>query len=146
MKKFTISLVIFLLVVVSGLFAQQTQQIIELPGVKKDVIFTRSLNWIASEFLSAKAVIELQDKDQGKIIGNVLIKYANSFMSTVNMFTKLTIEVQNDKARITLLPIHIDYGTGTRSYQDRDLPRVGKEYSRIIENYKNFVSKEEEKW
>lgn len=44
----------------------------EVPGQTKDQLYAKSLAWMAETFVSSKAVIEVQDKDGGKIIGNAV--------------------------------------------------------------------------
>jgi hypothetical protein len=148
MKKISALSLIITLILVSGIMAQQTQQVIPLPGIAKDVLFTRSLNWLATDFVSSKAIIDMQDKAQGKIIGNIMVPYRIIF-APVSMHTKLIIEVQKDKARLTLIPIEVNMApsnVGTRSFRDDDVSRVAEEYQNIIKKYQEFVSKKEDAW
>lgn len=48
-------------------------EVIEVPNVTKDELFLRANTWLSRAFKSAKAVIDFQDKEAGKIIakGNV---------------------------------------------------------------------------
>lgn len=50
-------------------------KVVEIPGVEKDQIYQGAKGWIAENFNSAKSVIELSDKDSGRIIGNGIIPY-----------------------------------------------------------------------
>lgn len=43
--------------------------VIEHPGLLKNDAYVRSSSWIAKTFRSAKAVIQVQDKDSGKTVG-----------------------------------------------------------------------------
>ena len=47
-----------------------TYQIVEeTPELSKEQIYSNTLAWFAEEFVSSKEVIQLQDKENGKIIG-----------------------------------------------------------------------------
>ncbi|MFN8347473.1 MAG: DUF4468 domain-containing protein [Spirosomataceae bacterium] len=49
-------------------------EVIEVPNVSKDELYLRANTWLSRAFKSAKAVIDVQDKEAGKIIakGNVM--------------------------------------------------------------------------
>ena len=44
-------------------------EVVEMPGVTKDVLYSRAYEWFAKSFVSANNVIQMQDKEAGKIIG-----------------------------------------------------------------------------
>ena len=50
--------------------------IMEIPGYNKDQIFTGTKAWVAKTFVSAKAVIQDDDKEAGRIIGSGRIRAA----------------------------------------------------------------------
>jgi hypothetical protein len=81
---------------------RQVQNVIEFPGINKSQIYTRSLEWIATSFRSAKSVIELQDKESGKIIGNILIP-CGSGLGLFYVRSTLTIEAKDNRARFTCI-------------------------------------------
>ncbi len=47
----------------------------DAPGQKKDTLFFNAKQWIAESFKSSKAVIDLEDKAEGVIVGNGVIPY-----------------------------------------------------------------------
>lgn len=47
--------------------------------LKKDLIFAKSLEWMSRNFVSSKNVIELQDKENGKIVGNITFPTEKGF-------------------------------------------------------------------
>lgn len=80
MKK----VLVFLLFAVSTAFGQKYKidpdtklitysEVIEVPNVSKDELYLRANTWLSRAFKSAKAVIDVQDKEAGKIIakGNI---------------------------------------------------------------------------
>src|SRR5699024_3353670 len=46
------------------------QRVVEAPGNSRDEIYSGTKIWIAENFKSAKAVIELDSKEDGLLIGN----------------------------------------------------------------------------
>jgi hypothetical protein len=76
MKK-ALLLLLFIGFFTTSLFAQLTdiENIVELPNTSKTEIYNRALAYVAKNFRSGKDVIQLQDKDAGKIIGKGSIKY-----------------------------------------------------------------------
>lgn len=44
-------------------------EVIEVPGISKDELYRRATVWFSKAFRSGKAVIDLQDKEAGKLIG-----------------------------------------------------------------------------
>ena len=51
------------------------ERVVDAPGFTKDQLFEASKVWIAQNFRSAKAVLEYENKAEGKIIGNGIINY-----------------------------------------------------------------------
>lgn len=70
----------------------------EVP-LKKDEIFNRSLEWMAKTFVDSKEVIELKDKESGKIIGKGIVTFTNMGMATIPCRYTLTIEAKDGKYR-----------------------------------------------
>jgi len=52
---------------------------IEMPGVSKNELYNRAKKWIAENFRSAKDIIQLDDKENGKIIVKSNITYTGKF-------------------------------------------------------------------
>lgn len=87
-----------------------TERIIEVQKSKSE-LFVASMDWIAKTFMSAKAVIEYQDKEAGKIVGHgsALVNYAVIPMNT--HFT-LTIDTKDNKARISIQGVYFETSSG----------------------------------
>lgn len=75
------------------------QEIHEI-SLSKDVIFSRSLEWMARVFVHSTHVIELQDKENGKIIGKGMTEFYNGDTPTPCGFTMM-VEAKNNKYRVT---------------------------------------------
>jgi hypothetical protein len=48
-------------------------EVVETPGVNKNELYVRANTWFTRTFKSAKSVLELQDKEAGKLIGKGLL-------------------------------------------------------------------------
>lgn len=48
-------------------------EIVEMPSMNKDALYSRAYEWFAKTFNSAQSVIQMQDKENGKIVGKALI-------------------------------------------------------------------------
>lgn len=55
--------------------AKTFEKVVEVPELTKDEIYTATKVWIAQNFKSAKAVIEIDSKEDGLIVGNGIIDY-----------------------------------------------------------------------
>lgn len=71
------------------------EYIVDYPGLTKDVIFNRTLKWIANNFRSSKSVIEYQDKDAGSIVGNSTMTIQVGIEATFTM----NLDIKDSKAR-----------------------------------------------
>ena len=79
------------------------QRIYQLQGMTKDVIFDRTLAWMAETFVSSKNVIELKDKENGKIIGKGATFFTRDPLKIVRNPCRYTmiIDIKDNKIRIT---------------------------------------------
>ncbi len=125
---------------------RKIQDIVDLKGMKKDQIYTKSLEWIASSFNSGKSVLEHKDKEGGKIIGNV----STSFMvaiTTIDVKSSMVIDVKDAKARITVTPIDTYYDGRPRGVYESEFDKIKESIDGLISNYRNFMtSKADSSW
>lgn len=90
------------------------ESVIEVPGHTKDQIYTATKIWIAENFRSAKAVIENDDKESGRIIGNGRIKYPCSGFSCLGQsdwtldFT-MRVDMKDQKMKLTFSNLGISW-------------------------------------
>ncbi|MFC1505193.1 DUF4468 domain-containing protein [Thermodesulfobacteriota bacterium] len=110
MKKLLFALLVILLVF--GCVQQvkqedlKIQKVYDVPGFKKDHIYSQTKIWIAENFKSAKAVIEHDDKDSGVLIGNGIIPYPCKGMECIakgdwKVPFKMRVDVKDNKFRLT---------------------------------------------
>ena len=84
------------------------EYIVEYPVLTKDVIFSRTMKWIANNFKSAKQVIEYQDKEAGSIVGNGVtdIKAEGALVGVELEFT-MNVDIKDYKARCRFINLNI---------------------------------------
>ena len=82
------------------------QNVIEMEGIGKDLLYQRSENYFIYNYDSGKDVIQMKDKEQGLIIGKGFWPAVYIGMTigsiTYNASHILRVDVKDDKARITL--------------------------------------------
>ena len=89
-------------------------RIVEVKGSDKDAIYESSKRWIAHTFNSAKAVIEYQDREAGKIIGNGAIQYPCSGLECIAkgdwkiLFT-MSIDAKDERFRMTFSNLQLTW-------------------------------------
>lgn len=87
--------------------------VVNVPGVKKDALYSSSQIWVAKAFTDSNSVIQYADKEEGSIVGKGNVKYPcdgfNDCLANEDVRYKFTmkIDTKNDKARITFDDIHI---------------------------------------
>lgn len=87
--------------------------VVDAPGKTKDQIYIATKTWIAETFKSAKAVIEVDSRQDGLIIGNGIIPYpcsgAADCLGTGNFSVAFTLksEIKDSRYRINFTNIRI---------------------------------------
>jgi hypothetical protein len=82
------------------------ERIVDAPGFSKDKIFESTKIWVAQNFRSAKAVMEYENKEAGRIIGNGVIDYPCSGMECLGksnwkvLFT-MQVDIKEQKFKLT---------------------------------------------
>jgi len=125
------------------------ERIIEVQKSKAE-IFVASMDWIAKTFMSAKSVIEYQDKEAGKIVGHgsALVNYALIPMDT--HFT-LTIDAKDGKARISIQGIYFETsvsGAVNRSNADASMSArfMQLKGNAIFDSYAAAITSKPSEW
>lgn len=83
----------------------------------KDELFSISKEWIVNTFKSGKAVIELEDKEKGIIIGKgATEKTITKYNFKIFYLYTIKIEMKDSKARLTIYNIY-SKGTGLEGHE-----------------------------
>ncbi|MBI1342132.1 MAG: DUF4468 domain-containing protein [Terrimonas sp.] len=80
----------------------EAHKIIQADSISKNELYNRAMSWIAETFKSANNVIQLQDKENGKILIKGAIKYDAPAFSpgtnySGNFFFTLSLEFKDGK-------------------------------------------------
>lgn len=87
--------------------------VVEVPGKSKDQIYIATKTWVAENFKSAKAVLEVDSRQDGLIIGNGNIPYPcaglSDCMSQASSTVAFTVkcEIKDYKYRVNFTNIRI---------------------------------------
>jgi len=99
-------------------------ELIDTVNASKNELYIKAAEWLANSFKSAKSVIEMQDKEAGKIVGKGTNDYiSESLFNTITHHINFTftIDVRDSKYRIRITNF-VDDGY---SYQH---PQFGNSY------------------
>ena len=127
----------------------QYQKLIETKLAKDDG-YSATLKWFAVTFKSAKAVIQVSDKESGLISGNGAIPNVGFFNAFTLNFT-LTIDLKDDKARMTFTQIAIPvtmcsgHDSGVLTTQE-ELNIYKSNLDDLVKAYTDYLSKYDPNW
>jgi len=101
-----------------GLHAQEATKeemnhdfIFDLPGLSRQHIYGRSMNWITNNLRSRKAVIQSDDPDAGSIVANgITALTAEGDSVAVSLSFRMSVDVREGKERVRLLDLQISRG------------------------------------
>lgn len=82
------------------LLNQPFQYVFTFDKMKKDILFDKSLEWAAETFVSSNDVIQLKDKQGGKIMGRGSGAFPDIVCSRKYLYG-LKIEIKDEKVRLT---------------------------------------------
>lgn len=94
-------------------------EVIEVPGVKKDELYIRAHTWFAKTYGSSKSVLEIQDKESGKLLGKGLtdVVFKNPPMGTMYggiVSYTISVIVKEGKYKYSITDFYHDGGTDNR--------------------------------
>ena len=99
------------------------QMIYEVPGLTKKQIHDKSAEWMAITFVSSKAVIEINNPESGKIVGNGRTYFTNVVANIPCTYT-ISIDSKDGRFRITFDNYIAQWGI----HQERRLPLVERAF------------------
>lgn len=89
--------------------------VIDTLSDSKENIYSRAKIWLANTFVSSKAVIELDDRDNGKIIGRGVLKYDSKYnliyISRNIIDFIVTVDVKEGKYRVVFSEFYFKANT-----------------------------------
>lgn len=125
MKKVIFLFVVLLMTISFNSFGQSPliySEVIKVDSVSKDELYNRSSSWFATVYNNSKAVIQLENKTEGQIIGKASMRYTPTILNAsgrtagiINYTIKLFLKDGRYKYEITDF-IHVP--TTNSSYGD----------------------------
>ncbi|MGI4736112.1 MAG: DUF4468 domain-containing protein [Janthinobacterium lividum] len=86
-------------------------QVVEVPGVSKTELYSRAREWFAKTFSSSKAVLEMDDREAGKLVGtfNGPLKLASGVGVGLDMllWRSIQVDMKDGKYRYTFTNFNI---------------------------------------
>lgn len=183
MKKILLTLLVFS---VSFIYGQETRLLNVLPfkdgkviyagvvrvdSVEKEQLYKRSKRWFVDTYKSAKAVIEIDDQENGEVIGKGYFKtlWDVDFLSSreVNVWHTIKLSVKDNRFRYEITDFRIryhvlpntftseedidvtieDFGEGRKKNTKKFYAQVDAEVRALIVSIEKFMkSKAQEDW
>ena len=94
-------------------------EVVEVPGISKNDLYTRAQTWFAKTYGSSKSVLEIQDKENGKLLGKGLtdVSFRNPPLGAryggIVRYT-ISILVKDGKYKYTISDFYHEGGTDTQ--------------------------------
>lgn len=124
------------------------EQVCNTPGLAKDKVYDKTLQWISRNFKSAKSVIEYQDRNAGTIIGNGRTNFGN-FVEIPVSFT-MEITIKDGKYRVVfdnLVAWWGKYQNMPNSIQGADnLAEVHAKFAEMCYGLHEYIYKKDDNW
>jgi len=103
--------------------------LIDTVACPKDKLYKRAMGWVVKTYNSANEVIQLHDKDDGKIVLKAIMKIPVTTVDFETVNYTMTIEVKDNKYRCTIGDLYHSGGTydvysGNNSYGSLDTDAV----------------------
>lgn len=111
------------------------QGVIQAESKSTDVIYSTLKSWVATTYNSANDVIQLDDKDNGKLIVKALSGFAYKVMGSnigSKCFYTLTIDTKGNRFRYTINITEVEVGTKNQSAYKMLIEKPDKGQSKDI--------------
>ncbi|KPE50117.1 DUF4468 domain-containing protein [Chryseobacterium indologenes] len=103
-------LLMFCVLVTTVFYAQENSleyKLIDSLKAKKELLYSGAKSWISNAFNSSKAIIDMEDKESGRIIGKAYLNPSKQHRCMMydeisNVSFKFVIDVKENKYRIVL--------------------------------------------
>lgn len=133
-----LSLVLIISCQPATLQEKKTTNIVNLKGMSKQEIYSKTLEWIATTFQESKAVIDFKDPVKGRIFCNIVTTYITG-LSTAYVKSKMIIDVKKGKARFRFISHEIRIEKTIRAVYNTDLQDIKKTLLSLVLRYKTFM-------
>lgn len=118
----------------------QYEQVVQ-HSYNKDEAYERSKMWIAKTFNSARAVVEYENKDQGRVIGNGAITYRYG-LNTLRAYFSLQIDVKDSRTRLKFFNLRNYVKGASRPILSNHKKNIDKRLKDIVSSYFTYMNRE----
>jgi hypothetical protein len=97
------------------------QGVVTVPGATQAELYSRAREWFATSFGSAKGVLEMDDRESGKLIGNAVGSYNQRFMGkdgAVGLWRTINVQVKDGRFKYVIT----NFATGVDKTQAQARP------------------------
>ena len=124
-------------------------EIIRPAPLAKPVLFDQTVLWIAESFQSARAVIELKDKEMGVVIGNAASEVDVGFVSFLPAMLpikfKMRIDVRDNRYRLTFSNVIVGGQGGDmpieNTHRETMDPKVRQLFVKLADSLDSYIAK-----
>ncbi|MCA8830802.1 DUF4468 domain-containing protein [Hymenobacter pini] len=88
------------------------QGVVEVPGVTKDELYTRAYEWMAKNYRSANAVIQMHDKEAGRLVGKGATVMETQRLSGLPSYVRHTLSIYVKDNRYKYVLTDFEYVSG----------------------------------
>lgn len=113
------------------------KEIVFLPGTQKKTNFTNSMIWIAYYFNSAKAVVDFQDVESGRIIAKGILPISTIYGAEVKINVFIEISVKDEKTKIKIIAGDIE---GYDNLVGENMEILKTHIDGLIKSYKTYMA------
>ena len=132
----------------------ELQKVIEVNNVSQDEIFIKSMEWFSRTFKESKSVIDYEDKEAGKIIGNGAVSHTYAMIVGGYVLFSVKIEAKDNRSRITLSNFRAKVvGTSgppvTRAIMQSEYDSAVPKLEALMDEYGKYIqsaSKSDDDW
>jgi hypothetical protein len=133
------------------------QEVVEVEGVSKDDLYTRARTWFVKEYKSANAVLQMDDKEAGTLMGKGFFKVM--FQGALrDVYHTVQIDVKDDRYRYSINAFKLKF---SHVYNEKDfelltnkdfwgisklIEATHQETKSMINGLKNHMQKADKEW
>jgi hypothetical protein len=133
---------------------KQVQFINEFGSQNKDTLFDGTIDWLAETFVDSKSVVEVNDRERGRIVGKGLTSFnmgnpGSGWGATFKCRFTVVIDVKDSRVRVTYKDFTMldRYGIAVGQMIDRQYNnQVRENIARIHDGYVTYISRQRDEW
>jgi predicted ATP-dependent protease len=125
---------------------RQLQRVYDVPNLSKDQIYSKTLSWMAETYNSSKHVIELQDKESGRIVGNAITTFNSWIGIPLSYRYTISVDTKDNKIRVQFRDfISVDQ-EGQSAQNDYEMGKIKANLEALSDNLYQYLTKKDHDW